>query len=345
MNTAAAVQDVSILGHYVGGARVAGTSSRSGIVYNPATGNSSLRVAFATAGETRAAIRVAKQALPEWAATTPLRRARIVFRFKALLDAHIDELAHIITSEHGKVLPDARGEVMRGLEVVEFACGIPHLLKGEFSENVGGGIDSWSLPQPVGVCAGITPFNFPAMVPLWMFPLAIACGNTFVLKPSEKDPGCSMKWAELLHEAGLPPGVFNVVQGDHVAVNALLNDKRVAAISFVGSTAVAEHVYRSASANGKRVQALGGAKNHLVVMPDADMDQAADALLGAGDPETAYAARLLPVKLELERVYVRHASLRYDLALIARAARAIVRVGLLRRSVPDPPELRRIPAD
>ncbi len=281
MNTAAAVQDVSILGHYVGGARVAGTSSRSGIVYNPATGSSSLRVAFATAGETRAAIRVAKLALPDWAATTPLRRARILFRFKALLDAHIDELAHIITSEHGKVLPDARGEVMRGLEVVEFACGIPHLLKGEFSENVGGGIDSWSLRQPVGVCAGITPFNFPAMVPMWMFPIALACGNTFILKPSEKDPSCAMRLAELLTEAGLPPGVFNVINGDREAVETLLTDADVAAVSFVGSTPIAQSIYETASKHGKRVQALGGAKNHMVVMPDADPQAAANALMGA----------------------------------------------------------------
>jgi malonate-semialdehyde dehydrogenase (acetylating)/methylmalonate-semialdehyde dehydrogenase len=205
-----------------------------------------------------------------------------MFRLKELIERDRAEIAALITQEHGKVLHDADGSIQRGLEIVEFACGIPHLQKGEFSEQVGTGVDSYSMRQPLGVCVGITPFNFPAMVPLWMFPLAIACGNTFVLKPSEKDPGCSLKWAELLHEAGLPPGVFNVVQGDHVAVNSLLSDDRVAAVSFVGSTAVAEHVYRTASAHGKRVQALGGAKNHMVVMPDADMNQAADALMGAG---------------------------------------------------------------
>jgi malonate-semialdehyde dehydrogenase (acetylating)/methylmalonate-semialdehyde dehydrogenase len=204
-----------------------------------------------------------------------------MFRFKALLDAHIDELAAVITSEHGKVLADARGEVTRGVEVVEFACGIPHLLKGEFSDNVGGGVDCWSLRQPLGVCAGITPFNFPAMVPLWMFPVAIACGNTFVLKPSEKDPSCGLRLAELLAEAGLPPGVFNVVNGDRESVDTLLTDNDVAAISFVGSTPVAKHVYETAARAGKRVQALGGAKNHMVVMPDADTKLAAQALMGA----------------------------------------------------------------
>jgi malonate-semialdehyde dehydrogenase (acetylating)/methylmalonate-semialdehyde dehydrogenase len=205
-----------------------------------------------------------------------------MFKLKELIERDRAEIAALIAQEHGKVLHDADGSIQRGLEVVEFACGIPHLIKGEYSDQVGTGVDTYSMRQPVGVCAGITPFNFPAMVPMWMFPLAIACGNTFILKPSEKDPSCSLKWAELLAEAGLPPGVFNVVQGDHVAVNSILNDDRVAAISFVGSTPVAEHVYRTASQNGKRVQALGGAKNHLVVLPDADMDQAADALVGAG---------------------------------------------------------------
>jgi malonate-semialdehyde dehydrogenase (acetylating)/methylmalonate-semialdehyde dehydrogenase len=219
--------------------------------------------------------------LPAWSETPSLQRARVLFRFKALLDAHIDELAALITSEHGKVLADARGEVTRGLEVVEFACGIPHLLKGEFSDNVGTGIDCWSLRQPVGVCAGITPFNFPAMVPLWMFPVALACGNTFVLKPSEKDPSCGLRLAELLGEAGLPPGVLNVVNGDREAVETLLTDEHVAAVSFVGSTPVARHIYETAARSGKRVQALGGAKNHMVVMPDADTKLAAQALMGA----------------------------------------------------------------
>ena len=268
-------------GHYMAGTVVTGASGRSGTVFNPATGRVQATVAFASADETRTAIRSARAALPAWAATPPLQRARVMFRFKALIEAHADELAAIITREHGKVLADARGEVTRGSEVVEFACGIPHLLKGEFSDSVGSGIDSWSLRQPVGVCAGITPFNFPAMVPLWMFPVAIACGNTFVLKPSEKAPGCALRFAELLAEAGLPPGVFNVVNGDREAVDALLTDPDVAAVSFVGSTPVAESIYVTASTHGKRVQALGGAKNHLVVMPDADVHQAAQALLGA----------------------------------------------------------------
>ena len=269
------------LGHFIGGALVAGTSRRHGPVYNPATGETALRVSLATADETRAAIQVARAALPAWSATPPLQRARVMFRFKALLDANIDELAALITREHGKVLQDARGEVTRGVEVVEFACGIPHLLKGEFSDSVGAGIDSWSLRQPVGVCAGITPFNFPAMVPLWMFPLAIACGNTFVLKPSERDPSCALRLAALLSEAGLPPGVFNVVNGDREAVDVLLTDPGVAAVSFVGSTPVAQHVYETAAKHGKRVQALGGAKNHMVVMPDADPQLAAEALMGS----------------------------------------------------------------
>ena len=268
-------------GHFVDGRRVNGAAGRAGKVFNPATGRVQATVAFASADETQAAIRCAKAALPGWAATPPLQRARMMFRFKALLDAHADDLAGIITREHGKVLADARGEVTRGAEVVEFACGIPHLLKGEFSDSVGSGIDSWSLRQPVGVCAGITPFNFPAMVPMWRFPVAIACGNTFVLKPSEKAPGCALRFAELLAEAGLPSGVFNVVNGDREAVDTLLDDPDVAAVSFVGSTPVAESIYVTASARGKRVQALGGAKNHLVVMPDADVRQATQALLGA----------------------------------------------------------------
>jgi malonate-semialdehyde dehydrogenase (acetylating)/methylmalonate-semialdehyde dehydrogenase len=269
------------LGHFVAGRPLAGASGRDGPVYNPATGALRGRVAFASVEETRSAIAAAEAALPGWAATTPLQRARVLFRFKALLESHMHELALTLTSEHGKVLSDARGEVIRGLEVVEFACGIPQLLKSEFTENVGTGVDSWSVRQPVGVCAGITPFNFPAMVPMWMFPVAIACGNTFVLKPSEKDPSVPLRLAELLKEAGLPDGVFNVVNGDREAVDTLLTDPRVAAVSFVGSTPVAEYIYRTASAHGKRVQALGGAKNHMVVMPDADPRNAASALVGA----------------------------------------------------------------
>src|SRR5688572_26135822 len=269
------------LGHFIGGQRRAGTSGRSGPVFDPAVGRTTATVSFASQGETQAAIQAARAAFPAWSATPPLQRARVLFRFKALLDEHVDELANLITSEHGKVLADARGEVTRGIEVVEFACGIPHLLKGEYSDSVGNGIDSWSLRQPVGVCAGITPFNFPAMVPMWMFPLAIACGNTFVLKPSERDPSCALRLAELLAEAGLPAGVFNVVNGDREAVDVLLTDPDVAAVSFVGSTPVAQHVYETAAKHGKRVQALGGAKNHMVVMPDADPQLAAQALMGA----------------------------------------------------------------
>jgi malonate-semialdehyde dehydrogenase (acetylating)/methylmalonate-semialdehyde dehydrogenase len=270
-----------MLGHYINGAPVTGESERWADIFDPATGAVSGRLALANAEEATAAIHAARAALPAWAETPPLQRARVLFRFKALLEKHLDEIAKLITQEHGKVISDARGEMTRGIEVVEFACGIPHLLKGEFSDSVGGGIDSWSVKQPVGVCVGITPFNFPAMVPLWMFPIAIACGNTFVLKPSEKDPSCPMRLAQLLTEAGLPAGVFNVVNGDRVAVDTLLTHPDVAAVSFVGSTPVAEHVYRIGSAHGKRVQALGGAKNHMVVMPDADMKQAAQALMGA----------------------------------------------------------------
>ena len=269
------------LGHFIAGRQVAGASGREGPVYNPATGALRGHVAFATAEETRAAIAAAEAALPGWSNVTPLQRARILFKFKALLEEHADEIALTLTSEHGKVLSDARGELTRGIEVVEFACGIPQLLKSEFTENVGTGVDSWSIRQPVGVCAGITPFNFPAMVPMWMFPVAIACGNTFVLKPSEKDPSVPLRLAELLQEAGLPDGVFNVVNGDRDAVDTLLTDPRVAAVSFVGSTPVAEYIYRTASTHGKRVQALGGAKNHMVVMPDADTRNAASALVGA----------------------------------------------------------------
>jgi len=269
------------IGHWIDGEQVPGAATRSGPVYNPATGRATAELAYADADETRAAIAAARAALPAWAAQTPLARARVLFRFKALLDEHAEELAGRICAEHGKVMADARGEVTRGMEVVEFACGIPHLLKGEHSENVGTRVDSWSVQQPVGVCAGITPFNFPAMVPMWMFPLAIACGNTFVLKPSEKDPSCPLYLAELLHAAGLPSGVFNVVNGDREAVETLLTDERVSAVSFVGSTPVAESVHRTGHEHGKRVQALGGAKNHMVVMPDADAEQAAGALLGA----------------------------------------------------------------
>jgi malonate-semialdehyde dehydrogenase (acetylating)/methylmalonate-semialdehyde dehydrogenase len=283
MKTAAdaAAPGTVLAGHFIDGRRVAGTSGRHAPVFNPATGDVQYHVALASARETVAAIRSARAALPRWAETPPPHRARILYGFREALHRHIDELAALISAEHGKVLADARAEVTRGIEVIEFACGIPHLLKGEFSDSVGRGIDSWSLRQPVGVCAGITPFNFPAMVPLWMFPIAIACGNTFVLKPSEKDPGCALRLAELLAESGLPPGVFNVVNGDRETVEALLTDPDVDAISFVGSTPVARYIYRTGAEHGKRVQALGGAKNHMVVMPDADPAMVADALLGA----------------------------------------------------------------
>jgi len=269
------------LSHYLNGQLSAGQSQRTSPVYNPATGEQSAQVALATADETREAVRIADEAFAAWSKTSPLKRARILFKFKALVEEHTDELARLISSEHGKVFSDAKGEVTRGLEVVEFACGIPHLQKGEHSMNVGTGVDSYSMMQPLGVCAGISPFNFPAMVPMWMFPIALACGNTFVMKPSEKDPSTPLRLAELLKEAGLPDGVFNVVNGDKEAVDVLLTDERVQAVSFVGSTPIAEYIYATASAHGKRVQALGGAKNHMVIMPDADLDQAVGALMGA----------------------------------------------------------------
>jgi malonate-semialdehyde dehydrogenase (acetylating)/methylmalonate-semialdehyde dehydrogenase len=268
------------IGHFIDGSAVAGGSATAPLT-DPSTGKVTRQVSLASAADVDEAVAAAARAFPAWAATPAPRRAAVMFRFKALIEQHADELAGLITSEHGKVFSDAKGSLQRGLEVVEFACGIPHLLKGEFSENVGTNIDAYSLRQPLGVCAGITPFNFPAMVPLWMFPVAIACGNTFILKPSEKVPSCSMRMAELLTEAGAPPGVFNVVNGGKETVDALLAHPGIAAISFVGSTPVAEHVYRTGTQAGKRVQALGGAKNHMVILPDADLDQAADALMGA----------------------------------------------------------------
>ena len=270
------------IGHYIGGKLVAGTSGHHGDVYDPAAGEVTARVALADAAEVNKVVATAAAAWPAWAATPPLRRARVMFKLKELLERDRRELSALITAEHGKVLSDADGEVQRGLEVVEFACGIPHLLKGEYTDMVGTGIDAWSLRQPLGVVAGITPFNFPIMVPLWMIPVALACGNCFILKPSEKDPSVSLKLAALLKEAGLPDGVFNVVQGARTAVETIIAHPDIAAISFVGSTAIAETIYKGGTSHGKRVQALGGAKNHLVVMPDADMDDAVDALMGAG---------------------------------------------------------------
>jgi len=269
------------VGHLIAGKAVAGASGRFGDVYDPATGKVTRQVAFASRQEVDAAVAAAAAAFPAWAATPPARRAKVMFKFKQLLEAHADELTRLITSEHGKVLSDAAGSLARGIENVDFATAIPQLQKGEYSESVGTGIDSYTLRQPLGVCVGITPFNFPAMVPLWMFPLAVSCGNTFVLKPSERDPSCGYRLAELALEAGLPPGVLNVINGDKEAVEALITHPGVAAVSFVGSTPVAEYIHRTATQHGKRVQALGGAKNHAVVMPDADLDQAADALMGA----------------------------------------------------------------
>ena len=269
------------LGHWIDGAAVPGAGARFGAVYDPATGEAVARVPFADAADVARAVAAAAAAAPDWAATPPLRRARVIFRFKELVERRKEALARAITREHGKVLADAEGSVTRGLEVVEFACGIPHLLKGDFTEAVGTGIDSFSTRQPLGVVAGITPFNFPAMVPMWMFPVALACGNAFVLKPSEKDPSASMMLAEWLKEAGCPDGVFNVVHGDKAAVDAILAHPGIAAVSFVGSTPIAEYVYRTGCAQGKRVQALGGAKNHAIVMPDADLEMAGDALVGA----------------------------------------------------------------
>jgi malonate-semialdehyde dehydrogenase (acetylating)/methylmalonate-semialdehyde dehydrogenase len=267
--------------HYIDGKPFAGKTGRYGAVYNPATGKQSAKVALASPKEVDTAVSAAKAAFQTWSETSPLSRARVMFRFKDLVEQNREKLQMMITAEHGKVLSDAAGEVTRGLEVIEFACGIPHLLKGEHSKNVGTGVDSWSEMQPLGVVAGITPFNFPVMVPMWMFPVAIACGNTFILKPSEKDPSPALLIAELFKLAGLPDGVFNVINGDKIAVDALLSHEDVQAISFVGSTPIAQYIYATASEHGKRVQALGGAKNHLMIMPDADLDQAVDALMGA----------------------------------------------------------------
>ncbi len=273
------------ISHFINGQVVPSNSGRSQPVYNPATGEAVAQVALGSADEVRAAVAAASAAAPAWADTAPLKRARVLFKFKELIEKHHDDLAAAITREHGKVFSDAKGEVVRGLEIVEFACGIPQLLKTQFTDNIGGGIDNWQLRQPLGVTAGITPFNFPVMVPLWMAPVAIACGNTFVLKPSERDPSPSLMLADLFRQAGLPDGVFNVVQGDKLAVDTLLQHPDVKAVSFVGSTPIAEYIYNEGShrkgAYPLRVQALGGAKNHLVVMPDADLDQAVDALIGA----------------------------------------------------------------
>jgi malonate-semialdehyde dehydrogenase (acetylating)/methylmalonate-semialdehyde dehydrogenase len=270
------------VGHYIGGRIVPGRSGRQQPVWNPSTGRVARQVALASADEVAAAVAVARAAQPAWGDTPPIRRARVLNAFLQLLNQHRDTLAAMITAEHGKVFSDAVGEVTRGIDIVEFACGIPQLLKGDYTEQVSTDIDNWTLRQPLGVVAGITPFNFPCMVPCWMFPVALACGNAFILKPSERDPSPSLFMADLLKQAGLPDGVFNVVQGDKVAVDALLAHPDVKALSFVGSTPIAQTIYETGARHGKRVQALGGAKNHLVVMPDADIDQAVDGLIGAG---------------------------------------------------------------
>jgi malonate-semialdehyde dehydrogenase (acetylating)/methylmalonate-semialdehyde dehydrogenase len=281
MNAPSTPAQLAAIGHHINGRTTSGEAARVMPVFNPALGVPVAQVSLASVEEVNSAVAAADAAFPAWAETAPLKRARILFKFKELLETHQEALAALITREHGKVLSDARGEVVRGIEVVEFATGIPHLLRGEFTDQISSGIDAWSMRQPLGVCAGVTPFNFPVMVPMWMFPMAIACGNTFVLKPSERDPSPSLMLADLLQEAGLPKGVFNVVQGDKVAVDALLHHPKVAGLSFVGSTPIAQYIYETGARMGKRVQALGGAKNHLVVMPDADLEQAVDALIGA----------------------------------------------------------------
>jgi malonate-semialdehyde dehydrogenase (acetylating)/methylmalonate-semialdehyde dehydrogenase len=302
MNTATNIMAeqaaLKTVGHFIGGVPVSSTANgdqRSQPVYNPATGRVTKRVALASRTTVQAAIAAAEAAYPAWRNTPALKRARVMFKLKQLLEAHADEICALITDEHGKVLSDAMGELQRGIENVEYAAGAPELLKGEFSKNVGPAIDSWSEFQPLGVTAGITPFNFPCMVPLWMWPMAVVCGNTFILKPSERDPSCVLRIAELSVEAGLPPGVLNVVNGDKEAVDTLLTDPRVQAISFVGSTPIAEYIYATGCAHGKRVQALGGAKNHAVVMPDADFDNAVNALMGAAYGSCGERCMAIPV--------------------------------------------------
>ncbi len=270
------------LDHFIAGKHVKGTSGRFGDVFNPSTGEVQAKVSLASKAEMRTAVEAALKVFPEWSAVNPQRRARVMFNFKSLIEKNMDELAHMLSSEHGKVLADSRGDVQRGLEVIEFACGIPHLQKGEYTEGAGPGIDIYSMRQPLGVVAGITPFNFPAMIPMWMFGVAIACGNCFINKPSEKDPSVPLRLAELMMEAGAPAGVLQVVNGDKESVDAILDDPDIQAVSFVGSSAIAHYVYSRGTANNKRVQAMGGAKNHAIIMPDADLDQVTNELIGAG---------------------------------------------------------------
>jgi len=286
---------MTIVGNFIGGKITHSASNETIPVYDPATGKVVRELTQSTAAEVEKAIEVAHAAFPEWSKTAPLRRARVMFNFKALMEKHREELAALIVSEHGKVWSDALGELTRGIEVIEYACGIPHLIKGENSPSVGTGVDSYSLMQPVGVVAGITPFNFPAMVPLWMFPIALACGNTFILKPPALDPSASVRMAELLKEAGLPDGVFNVVHSSNEDAEQLYKDPRIAAVSFVGSSGVAEHIYKTASAHGKRVQAFGAAKNHAIVMPDADLDATVNAIMGGAFGSAGERCMALPV--------------------------------------------------
>jgi malonate-semialdehyde dehydrogenase (acetylating) / methylmalonate-semialdehyde dehydrogenase len=283
------------LDHFIAGQHVKGTSGRFGDVFNPATGEVQAKVAFASRAEVRKAVEAALGVFPEWSSVNPQRRARVMFNFKVLVEKNMDELAHLLSSEHGKVLADSRGDIQRGLEVIEFACGIPHLQKGEYTEGAGPGIDIYSMRQPLGVCAGITPFNFPAMIPMWMFGVAIACGNCFINKPSEKDPSVPLRLAELMMEAGAPAGVLQVVNGDKEAVDAILEDPDIKAVSFVGSSTIAEYVYSHGTAHGKRVQAMGGAKNHAIIMPDADLDQVTDALIGSAYGSAGERCMALPV--------------------------------------------------
>src|ERR1700744_866134 len=283
------------LTHFIDGAAVKGTSGRFGDIFNPNTGEVQARVALATTGEVDAAVASALRAQQTWALVNPQRRARVMFNFKRLVEAHMDELAGLLSSEHGKVIADSRGDVQRGLEVIEFACGIPHVLKGEYTEGAGPGIDVYSMRQPLGVCAGITPFNFPAMIPMWMFGISIAVGNSFILKPSEKDPSVPVRLAELMMEAGAPKGVLNVVNGDKVSVDAILEHPDIKAVSFAGSSDLAHYVYSHGTAAGKRVQAMGGAKNHGIVMPDADLDQAVKDIPGAAFGSAGERCMALPV--------------------------------------------------
>src|SRR5947208_2749595 len=288
--------------HWIGGRRVAGTSGRSGPVYNPATGTLTREVDFATSEEVDAAVAAAKAAFPAWRATSLSRRTEILFKIRNLVDQHRSDLAAILTAEHGKVTADALGEVARGLETLEFACGIPQLLKGGYTEQASTGVDVYSIRQPLGVVAGITPFNFPAMVPMWMFANAIACGNCFILKPSEKDPSASLYIAELLKQAGLPDGVFNVIQGDKVAVDAILNHPDIKAVSFVGSTPIARYIYENGQKAGTREQSLGRAENHMVVLPDADLDLAADAAVSAGFGSAGERCMAVPARVAVDPV-------------------------------------------